>query len=144
MINQHLCFLTKCLMKSETIIKHGMIHWLTVSSSALQFSTVYIHIQFTALSNVLITLQTQYRLFSLGLIPLSYRQSRSHSALYSAFNESSYTLVRFGLLSHRASNLCILAKCGFKNAARYLERFPSMRAVHKRISLHIIRCTLSH
>ena len=44
-----------------------------------------------------------------GIIPLSYRQMRSHSALNSTFNSSALLLLHSCLLSHRVSDFRILA-----------------------------------
>ena len=66
------------------------------------------------------------------LIPLSYRQSRIHSALNSAFNNLLYcwyTPVRFGLLSHRAWNLRILASAVVIKRSE-IERIDVITAMH--------------
>ena len=49
----------------------------------------------------------------------------------------------FGLLSHRAWDLRILASA-VKKQSKIYRALSSMHAVHKRIFLRIIRCTLSH
>ena len=51
-----------------------------------------------------------WRTFQMShLIPLSYRQMRSHSALNSTFNSSALLLLHSCLLSHRVSDFRILA-----------------------------------